>query len=102
MLTKAYIPYKGYYSTPFSRWQGKMANENALTLGAKTSKKWLGEKEWDPKIFDYLILGMTIGQPQWFFGSMWAAALIGHHLYLPGGRGHRDRTLSKRIYLYDR
>lgn len=77
MLTKAYIPYKGYYSTPFSRWQGKMANENALTLGAKTSKRWLGEKEWDPKIFNYLILGMTIGQPQWFFGSMWAAALIG-------------------------
>ena len=28
MLTKAYIPYRGYYSTPFSRWQGKMANEN--------------------------------------------------------------------------
>jgi acetyl-CoA acetyltransferase len=77
MLTKAYIPYKGYYSTPFSRWQGKMANENALTLGAETSKKWLVKKEWDPKIFDYLILGMTIGQPQWFFGSMWAAALIG-------------------------
>ncbi|MBL7176865.1 MAG: thiolase family protein [Desulfobacteraceae bacterium] len=77
MLTKAFIPYKGYYSTPFSRWQGKMANENALTLGAETSKKWLAEKEWDPKIFDYLFLGMTIGQPQWFFGSTWAAALIG-------------------------
>ncbi len=77
MLTKAFIPYKGYYSTPFSRWQGKMANENALTLGAETSKKWLAEKKWDPKIFDYLFLGMTIGQPQWFFGSTWAAALIG-------------------------
>jgi len=77
MLTKAYIPYKGYYSTPFSRWQGKMANENALTLGAETSKQWLAKRNWDPKIFDYLVLGMTIGQPQWFFGSMWAAALIG-------------------------
>jgi hypothetical protein len=21
--TKAYIPYKGYYSTPFCRWQGE-------------------------------------------------------------------------------
>jgi acetyl-CoA acetyltransferase len=77
MLTKAYIPYKGYYSTPFCRWQGQMANENALTLGAETSKKWLAEKGWDPKIFDYLFLGMTIGQPQWFFGSTWAAALMG-------------------------
>ena len=77
MLTKAYIPYKGYYSTPFSRWQGKLANENAITLGAGTTGRWLGEKNWDPKIFDYLFLGMTIGQPQWFFGSVWAAALIG-------------------------
>lgn len=77
MLTKAYIPYKGYYSTPFCRWQGQMANENALTLGAETSKRWLAEKGWEPKIFDYLFLGMTIGQPQWFFGSTWAAALMG-------------------------
>ncbi len=29
MLTKAYIPYKGYYSTPFCRWQGSLANEHA-------------------------------------------------------------------------
>jgi acetyl-CoA acetyltransferase len=28
-------------------------------------------------MFDYLILGMTIGQPQWFYGSPWAAAMIG-------------------------
>jgi len=27
MLTKAFIPYKGYYSTPFCRWQGSLANE---------------------------------------------------------------------------
>jgi len=40
MLTKAFIPYKGYYSSPFSRWQGTMANENAIVLGAnKYGKK---------------------------------------------------------------
>lgn len=77
MLTKAYIPYKGYYSTPFSRWQGKMANAHAIVLGANTSRRWLAEKSWDPEIFDFLFLGMTIGQPQWFYGSPWAAALIG-------------------------
>lgn len=77
MLTKAYIPYKGYYSTPFCRWQGSMANEHALILGAETSRRWLAEKNWDPAMFDYLFLGMTIGQPQWFYGSPWAAALIG-------------------------
>ncbi|MBL6995865.1 MAG: thiolase family protein, partial [Desulfobacula sp.] len=54
MLTKAFIPYKGYYSTPFVRWQGSLANENSITLGAQTSKRWLETKDIDPKIFDYL------------------------------------------------
>jgi acetyl-CoA acetyltransferase len=77
MLTKAFIPYRGYYSTPFSRWQGTMANEHAIVLAAETSKRFLAERKWDPGMFDYLILGMTIGQPQWFYGSPWAAAMIG-------------------------
>jgi len=77
MLSKAYIPYKGYYSTPFSRWQGAMANEHAVVLGANTSKRWFAEKGWDPKMFDYVFLGMTVGQPQWFYGAPWAAALMG-------------------------
>jgi acetyl-CoA acetyltransferase len=77
MLTKAFIPYRGYYSTPFSRWQGALANEHAIVLAAETSKRFLTERKWDAGMFDYLILGMTIGQPQWFYGSPWAAALIG-------------------------
>jgi len=44
MLTKAYIPYKGYYSTPFARWQGAMANEHAVVLGANTSKRWFAQR----------------------------------------------------------
>lgn len=77
MLTKAYVPYGGYYSSPFSRWQGTMANESSIKLAAKTSARWLTEKEWDPKMIDYLFLGITIGQPQWFYGGPWASALIG-------------------------
>ena len=77
MLTKAFIPYKGYYSTPFSRWQGSMANENSIVLAGNTSKRWLAEKNWDPGIFNYLILGITIGQLHQFYSSPWAAALIG-------------------------
>ena len=37
MLTKAFIPYRGYYSTPFVKWQGTLANENAIALGARTA-----------------------------------------------------------------
>ncbi len=77
MLTKAFIPYKGYYSTPFARWQGSLANENAIILGSDTSKRWLAEKKWDPKMFDYLFLGITIGQHYMFYGSTWAAAMMG-------------------------
>lgn len=77
MLSKVYIPYKGYFSSPFARWQGSLANENAIVSAAETSKRWLAEKNWDPKMFDYLILGMTIHQPHGFYGGPWAAALMG-------------------------
>jgi acetyl-CoA acetyltransferase len=77
MLSKAFIPYKGYYSTPFSRWQGTMANENAIVLAGATSKRWLAEKKWDPKMFDYVIFGITIGQLHQFYASPWVAALMG-------------------------
>ena len=77
MLTKAYIPYGGYFSSPFSRWQGTMGTAHAIKLAAETSKRWFAQKDWDAGMYDYLFLGMTIGQPQWFYGSPWAAALIG-------------------------
>ncbi len=77
MLEKAFIPYRGYYSTPFCRWQMSMQHDHAIILGGNTSRRWLNQKGWDPKMFDFLILGMTIGQPQWFYGGPWASALIG-------------------------
>jgi acetyl-CoA C-acetyltransferase len=77
MLTKAFIPYKGYYSSPFARWQGSMANENSIVLGSQTAKNWLETRDISPDTFDYLILGATVGQPHMFYGGPWAAALIG-------------------------
>ncbi len=77
MYSKAFIPYRGYYSSPFSRWQGSLANENSIELGAATSKRWLSEKKIDPGVFDYLYFGKTVGQPYSFYSSPWAAALMG-------------------------
>jgi acetyl-CoA acetyltransferase len=77
MLSKAFIPYRGYYSTPFCRWQGAMANENAISLGAKTAARWITQKGWEPAIFDYLVFGNTIGQLHQFYSAPWAAALMG-------------------------
>jgi len=77
MLTKAYIPYGGYYSTPFCKWQGSLQHENSIELGAKTSKRWFESRGLDQKELDYLLLGITIGQHRVFFGSTWAAFLMG-------------------------
>jgi acetyl-CoA C-acetyltransferase len=77
MITKAYIPYKGYYSSPFARWQGTLANEHSIIFGAKTARAWLLANKINPAIFDYLILGATVGQPHIFYGGPWASALIG-------------------------
>jgi acetyl-CoA acyltransferase len=77
MLTKAYIPYRAYYSTPFARWQGTLANENSIILGANTSKRFFACRGLDPKIFDYVIVGSTVYQKQWFYSGPWAAAMMG-------------------------
>ena len=75
--TKAYIPYGGYYSTPFSRWQGSLQNDNAVSLAAATARRWFLEKRHlDPTIIDYLFLGSTVAQNHWFIAHNWAAALL--------------------------
>lgn len=77
MLKDAFIPYRGYYSSPFCRWQGSLALDNAIELGAKTSKRWLASKGLDPGIFDYVIFGNTVGQLHQFYSSPWAAHMMG-------------------------
>lgn len=77
MLNKAYIPYRGYYSTPFAKWQGALANENAIVLGAATSKRFFENKGWNPRTIEYVLVGSTVYQKQWFYSGPWAAALMG-------------------------
>jgi hypothetical protein len=62
MYTKAFIPFKGYYSTPFCKWQGSMANENAISFAAAVSRQWLATRKLGADMFDYCIFGNTIGQ----------------------------------------
>ena len=77
MYTKVFIPYKGYYSTPFCKWQGSMANENAISFAAGVSKQWFASKDFDVNKLDYCIFGNTIGQHRQFYASPWSAALLG-------------------------
>jgi acetyl-CoA acetyltransferase len=76
-VKKAYVPYRGYYSTPFARWQGTLATENSIVLGAATSRRFLESKGWDPKAIDYVLVGSTVYQKQWFYSGPWAAAMMG-------------------------
>lgn len=75
--TKAYIPCGGYYSTPFSRWQMSLQNDNAVSLAANTARRWFLEKRGiDPTIIDYLYFGSTVAQNHWFVAHNWAAAML--------------------------
>jgi len=77
VFKRAYIPYNGYYSTPFVRWQGSMQNENSIELAGKTARRWLLEKKKiDPAIFDYMYFGITITQPHLFYSHNWAAGIL--------------------------
>jgi len=75
-LSKAYIPYKGYFSSPFCRWQGSLANENAILLGAKTANQWFKKRKIDPTIMDYFYFGITIAQHWLFYSHTWAAGIV--------------------------
>ena len=98
-FSKAYIPYGGYYSTPFCRWQGSMQNENSIELGAKTARRWfLEKKKIDPTVIDYLYFGITIHQLHLFYGHNWAAGmLVDNQKGLPGLLIHQACTTSTTI-----
>ena len=74
--TKAFIPYGGYYSTPFVRWNGSLKGENPIVLGAETAKRWFAEKEIDPTVLDFLYYGSTVVNPLSFYGHAYSAAVI--------------------------
>jgi acetyl-CoA acetyltransferase len=78
MYSKSFIPYKGYWSSPFSRWQMSFQNINAIELGAATARKFLEMRGYKADVFDGAVLGMTVGQYKWFHGTPWFCALMGN------------------------
>lgn len=74
---KAFIPYGGYWSTPFCRWQGSFAHLNAIPFAAEIATRALEERQISPRVFDLLLLGMTVPQKHSFYGGPWLTGLIG-------------------------
>jgi acetyl-CoA acetyltransferase len=72
-----FVPYGGYWSSPFVRWQGTLANAHPILLAAETAKRALKDRNIAPDIFDAVFLGMTVPQKHSFYGAPWLAAEIG-------------------------
>jgi hypothetical protein len=64
----AEIPYGGYWSTPFARWQGSLSHLHSLRFAAHVTKREFARRDIDPKIIDYGVLGMTRPEQGSFYG----------------------------------
>jgi acetyl-CoA acetyltransferase len=75
-LEKTFIPYGAYWSTPFCRWQGSLAELNAIKLAAQVASRALAAKQISPEGLDGLVLGYTVPQRHSFYGAPWLAGMI--------------------------
>ncbi len=75
-LTKAFIPYGAYWSSPFVRWQGSLSGVNAVELAASSTRRFLDLREIPREELDGLVLGTTVPQEHAFYGGPWLASMI--------------------------
>ena len=71
------IPYGGYWSTPFARWQGSLSHLHSLRFAAHVAKQELAKRNIEPEVFDYGVLGMTRPERGSFYGLPWLMGLAG-------------------------
>jgi acetyl-CoA acetyltransferase family protein len=74
---QAYIPYGIYWSTPFAKWQGSLANLNALPLAAQVGKQAMAARGFDLNQVDLAILGLTNPQKGSFYGLPYVTGMMG-------------------------
>ena len=74
---KSYVPYGGYWSTPFVKWQGKFATLHPLKFAAEVARRALQERELVPESLTALYLGTTVPSRHSFYGAPWLAGMIG-------------------------
>jgi acetyl-CoA acetyltransferase len=76
-MTRAFIPYGAYWSTPFVRWQGSLARLHAVSFAADTAKAALARRGIDPAACTAGVLGMSVPQQRSFYGFPWLAGALG-------------------------
>ena len=77
VMGETYIPYGGYWTTPFVKWQGSLAHLHSVEFAARVTKRVLADKRLDARQFDYGVLGMTIPQKSCFYGLPWLMGMAG-------------------------
>jgi acetyl-CoA acetyltransferase len=73
----AYVPYGGYWSTPFVKWQGSLSHLHAIPFAAEVARKALAQKDIPASAFDAVVFGMTVPQKRSLYAAPWLAAQIG-------------------------
>jgi len=76
-MANAFIPYGSYWSTPFAKWQGALANLNSIRLAAAVGSKFLEDRRIPKERIDLGILGITNPQPGSFYGLPWLTGMLG-------------------------
>ena len=71
------IPYGAYWSTPFCKWQGSLATQNALSLAAEVAREALARRKISVQDLDGLVVGMTVPQRHALYAAPWLAGMIG-------------------------
>ena len=66
---KAFIPYGGYWSTPFCKWQGSLSTFNSIELAGQAARKALAERDIPAGGLDAIVLGTTVPQKHGLFGG---------------------------------
>jgi acetyl-CoA acetyltransferase len=78
VFDKVEIPYRGYWSTPFAKWQGVFAGLHSIRFAADVAKAELKRRSIEPQSFDHAVLGVTIPQWRGFWGAPWLMSMIGN------------------------
>ena len=65
------------WSSPFVRWQGRLADVSSLDVAVAVTRDALAQREMDLAQVDQLVLGTTIPQLHSFYAAPWLAARLG-------------------------
>ena len=76
-LENVFVPYGGYWSTPFARWQGSLSEFHSIQLAGQVGAEFLASHQIEPDSFDGVALGITVTQRYAFYAAPWFAALVG-------------------------